>query len=260
MDPLTLATIAGIGSIAGLFAGLLGIGGGIIMTPLLLIVFEKAGMPPAEAAIGALATSLAAIFFTAVPSVCVHAYYGSVQWKVLAWLSPAAVLGAVVAARIALAVPPVLLIIVLVLLLIASAARILRSKKAAGLPEAALPSRSAAAGIGLVAGFLGALTGTGGGIVVTPLLSRLGVPLIAAIGTSAGNIALISLGATLSFGGAGLNLPALAVLAPCSLVMSAVGARLANALPNDKLRIVYVACLCLIIARLSYWILIQLTA
>ena len=257
MEPLYIIMVLAIGAVAGLFAGLMGIGGGIIMTPLLLLVFESMGMPAEDAALGAVSTSLAAIFFTAVPSASVHAYHGSVHWRTLAWLSPAAALASVAAAWVATTIPPVFLVYLLVALLVFSVIRIVLPKKGAASGKEPRPRWYASGGIGLAAGFFGTLTGTGGGFLVTPFLAWLGVPLIVAIGTSAGNVTVISLSATLSFQGTGLNIPALLALAPGNLVMAAVGARLANVLPAKKLSVVYAACLCLIAARLMYWIWIQ---
>lgn len=261
MDPLLIAATAAVGAVAGLFAGMLGIGGGVIMTPMLLLVLQEAGATPAEAATGALATSLAAILFTAVPSATVHAMHGSVSWRALVWLWPAAAVGAFAAAKVALVLHPVLLVALLTAVLVVAVARIaLSGSKGSGRQEARDPPGPAVSSVGLAAGFIGALTGTGGGFVVAPLLTHLGMPLVAAIGTSAGNVAVVSVSATLSFAGKGLSLPLLAALAPTTLVMAAVGARLANVMPTGKLRIVYAACLTVIIARLLVWMWVELQA
>ena len=256
MDPLLAVAVAAIGALAGLFAGLLGIGGGVVMTPLLIVAFEYGGMAPADAALAAIATSLAAVLFTSLAGASVHASHGSLDWRLLAWVAPPSALGATVAGNVAPEAPPEFLVLLLVVLLCVAAHRVLRSG-GDRVREGARPRPLPVAATGLAAGVIGAFTGTGGGMVVTPLLARMGVPLIKAIGTSSGNIAAISLFGTIAFAGAGLNYPALAALAPSCLVMSMVGARLANRLPRERLKAVYAACLLVFAARLAYWLVVQ---
>ncbi|MBF2735886.1 MAG: TSUP family transporter, partial [Betaproteobacteria bacterium AqS2] len=134
LDWIVYAAVAAIGCAGGVFAGLLGIGGGLIMTPLMLFVFEHLGYDPAAAALAAIATNLAAIFFTSAASTTVHALHGAVDWRLLAWLAPATLLGAAAAAQVALLVPPALLIGLFLALLIYACWRLLAGGRAGAAP------------------------------------------------------------------------------------------------------------------------------
>lgn len=259
MDLAVYAAIAAIGALGGVFAGLLGIGGGLIMTPLMLFVFEHLGYAPGAAALAAITTNLAAIFFTSTAGVAVHWLHGSIDWRLLAWLAPATLAAAAAAAQVALLVPPVLLIGLFLLLLLYSCWRLLAAGRASAAPGP-YPGPAYALGTGAAAGLLGSATGTGGGMIVTPLLERRGVPLIRCVGTSAGNVMLVAVSATLSYGVERLDWRIVAVLAPSCLLASAVGARLANRMRQRLLRMIYAGALMLMVLRLLHWHWIQLTA
>ena len=246
---MSIAIVLAIGAVAGLFAGLLGIGGGVIMTPLLLLLFESQGMAKADAVVGALASSLAATVFTSIPSASVHAYHRSLKWRVLAVLAPASLIGAALSATLALRTPPSLLIAALATFMLISVWQVLRKKNVESSPPVQ-PGATRVAAIGLGAGAIGAFTGTGGGIVVAPMLHRLGLPLINCIGTSAGNVMFVGISATLVYAERGLDLHVLGVLGPSCMVGAVAGSWLANKLPLAKLRLVYAIPLTLIALEL----------
>ena len=247
-----------IGALAGLFAGLLGIGGGGIMAPLLLLLFDLRGDPPAVAAVTALATSTAAILFTAVPSAIVHYLHGSINLRMLLWLSPVAICCAALAAQLALSTPPVLLVCGLSVFLSYGSWSILRRRNFADPTQPAAVSPTKLGVTGLFSGVIGTLTGTGGGIVVVPVLTHLQLPLIKAIGTSSGNTFFVALGGSLSYSGTGVDLVALLGMAPAIVVCAIVGARCANLMSRKALSIVYGTLLLVIIVGLLRWIVVEL--
>ena len=261
MDLFIVIIGVGIGALAGLCAGLLGIGGGIIITPLLLLVFEMQGFEASAAAIGALTTSLAAILFTSLSSTVVHARHQAVDWGIVIWLSPVAFVSAACGAQLAQFIHPVALIALLAIFLFQSCWYILRTAP----PTRQFPhqiGRVTSAGIGSVAGLAGSLTGTGGGIIVSSMLVRRGLTLIKGIGTSSCNTFIVALGATLSYVGTGIvpDLFILVALVPSCLAMASLGALLANRMPLRILRFVYALAMMVVGLRLCFWIWVQLTA
>ncbi len=254
----TWVTYAIIGVLAGSFAGLLGIGGGGIMAPMLLLIFDLRGDPPEVAAVGALATSTAAILFTAVPSAFMHYLHKSVNWRMLLWISPAAIIGAAAAAQFAQNSPPVLLVIGLTVFLCYGSLRVLRQRNATDTASPIMPRPLQLSVIGLPAGIIGTLTGTGGGIVIVPGLVHMQVPLIIAIGTSAGNTFFIALSGTLSYFGVGVDKVALLAMAPTCVVFALVGAQCANMLSRKSLSIVYGVLLGVLVIGLLRWLVLEL--
>ena len=199
-----------IGAFAGFFAGLLGIGGGSIITPLLILIFDAQGIDGGvRLAVG---TSLAVIIFTAVPSFVTHARRGAVDWRIAraamifaliagAVVGPAAVsLLEKIAAGVggdpqaARALIGALLSLALALFLFAEGARLLGFIKSAAMKAAAAaanssvsaaPSPSPKARVCFGIGALSAMVGIGGGVIMGPYLARSGMPLPRAIGTAA---------------------------------------------------------------------------
>ncbi|HKK15919.1 MAG TPA: sulfite exporter TauE/SafE family protein, partial [Gammaproteobacteria bacterium] len=98
---ITLAAYLVLGAVAGLIAGLLGLGGGIVIVPALLFIFIKLGFPAPVLMHLAVATSLATIFFTAIASALAHHRQGAVLWPVVKLLVPGIVVGAMLGAVVA---------------------------------------------------------------------------------------------------------------------------------------------------------------
>lgn len=231
------------------------------MAPLLLLLLETGGATPEQAVIGAVATSTAAILFTSIPSVTVHAWHKLVNWSQLKWIFPAAVVGALLSTQLARLFPATVLVSILAVFLGQSGWQVLHSKQPVpGAPGATgkLPPGQLL-GVGLGAGLMGPLTGTGGGVVVSAMLVRLRQPLTKAIGTSAGATFFVAVAGTLGFSGTGaINTTILLYLAPSCAVMAAVGARLVNVLSRRRLQMAYATCMLLISLRLCYWLLTHL--
>ncbi|MGD9953347.1 MAG: TSUP family transporter, partial [Burkholderiales bacterium] len=91
----------GIGAAVGFLAGLLGIGGGMVLVPILVFVFDAKGFPAAHLLHMAIATGLATILFTSLSSVRAHHRHGGVDWQVVAAMAPGIVAGSLATAFVA---------------------------------------------------------------------------------------------------------------------------------------------------------------
>ena len=96
----------GLGFFTGFFAGMLGIGGGLVMVPALTMMFAaQAGFPPSEVLHLALGTSMATILFTSLSSLRAHHQHGAVLWKVFTQITPGILLGTLLGTLFASKVP-----------------------------------------------------------------------------------------------------------------------------------------------------------
>ena len=255
---LLVAELALLGLATGFLAGLLGIGGGMMMVPFISAILGARGVAPDLAVKMAIATSMATIIFTSVSSVRAHHQKGAVRWRIVGLLAPGIVLGALVAS---LGVFTVLkgatLALVFALFVFFSASRVLAKSNTAATRQ--LPGRAGLLGAGGVIGFLSGLVGAGGGFISVPFLAWCNVPIHAAVATSAGlgfPIALANVAGYIASGvkAGGLPpyslgyvwLPGLAVIASCSVPMAPLGARAAHKLPVEKLKRVFAGILCLL--------------
>jgi uncharacterized membrane protein YfcA len=261
---LLMALVALAGGVGGVLAGLLGVGGGIVIVPALEFALGAAGVPVDLRMHLAVGTSLASIIPTALASSRAHRRQGAVDEQVAGrWIPPIAA-GAAFGAAAAAAVSGAALrgIFGFVALTVA-AYMLLRDEPRAPLSGViAAPGPSAwPAGIG----FVSALMGIGGGTLSVPALLRCGLPIHRAVGTSAWLGLWIALPAAagfawLGFGRDGLppgsvgfvSLPGLAVLVPASVLAAPVGARIAHGLSRRALRAAFGAFLCLVGLRMLW--------
>lgn len=257
-----LAAIAVAGGLAGLLAGLLGIGGGLILVPALVWVFAARDFPADGIMQFALGTSLASILFTGLSSVRAHHLRGAVRWPLVRLLAPALMLGAVAGSYAALLLGGEWLmrlfgifaaLIGLRMLLPAPgdlAAVTVANKEWPGVVHA---------GAGGVIGVASAIFGIGGGSLMVPWLQAAGVRMQQAVATSsacgvpiaiAGAAGYMATGWSLPglpAGSAGfVYLPGLAAIVVVSMPMARVGARLAHRLPAAVLRRVFAVVLLLV--------------
>lgn len=174
-----------IGALAGFAAGLFGVGGGTIIVPLLFIVFTQMGYSPDVIMHLALGTSLATIVVTSISSLMAHNKKGAVLWPVFKNLAPGMAIGCFAGAGIAGLLSGLHLQLIVGVFLIWVAYTMFSGAKNQVDPNQALPTnlqqRLAGAGIGVAS----AIFGIGGGSITVPYLSRYGVVMQKAIGTSA---------------------------------------------------------------------------
>lgn len=246
--PLYLTTYLAIGALAGLLAGLLGVGGGLVIVPGLTVVLAARGLPADALVHTAVGTSLAVITVTSVASTHAHHRMGRVNWGRVRRLAPGLAAGAVAGAALARLLPGgglrlvVGLFELVVALRIAVQPRLVSAETAPRGPESPL--------VGGAIGTVSALVGIGGGTLTVPYLLRRRVGIHEAIATSAACGLPIALAGTLGFvafgwhdpQAAGLGyvlLPAFLPVAAGSMVMAPLGARLAHRLSGPVLKRVF---------------------
>jgi uncharacterized membrane protein YfcA len=243
---IVLAYLA-VGVFAGISAGLFGIGGGAVIVPALLFLFEWQVFPPEHIMHLALGTSLATIAFTAVASSYTHHRRGAVLWSTTRAMAPGIVVGAWAGAVVADYLPTRALEIVFGVFELVIAAHLLLGLK----PNAhrALPGAVGLAVVGGGIGLASALLGIGGGSMTVPFLMWCNVDLRKAVATSAACGLPLSAAGALGFAAIGwstTNLPAgstgfvywpaVVVIVLASVLCAPLGARLAHRLPMTTLR------------------------
>jgi len=243
-----------IGTCTGFLAGLLGIGGGMIMVPFVTMILAAKGYPADYTVKMAVATSLATIAFTSLSSVRAHHQRGAVLWPVVKVLAPGILVGAVLGAQIAHVLPGKLLGVLFALFVAFSATQMFLNRKPR--PSRTLPGPLATFGVGSVIGLLSALVGAGGAFVSVPFMTWCNIRIHDAVGTSSALGFPIAVAGTAGYIYAGLGLPAmpagsvgylylpgLAVISVASMLMAPVGARTAHRMDIQPLKKVFAAVL-----------------
>jgi uncharacterized membrane protein YfcA len=243
-----------LGVVAGLLAGLLGVGGGLVLVGAFALVLPAQGVPPAIAMQSALATSLASVIVTAAASATAHARKGAVLWPHVAWLLPGLLFGAWLGGRFATAIDGRSLrwFVVGYCLLAAMQLALDLPRRRAGAPvPAAGEAGPALVAAGGVIGAVSAVVGIGGGSMTVPLLVWRGVAPVRAVATSSACGVAIGLSAAASYasapGAQGMPpgslgyvfLPAALGTVLTSLPMAPYGARLAHRIDGRVLKRIF---------------------
>lgn len=259
----TLIAYAMLGAFAGTMAGLLGVGGGLIIVPVLVMLWQGEGLGGAQMVQLAIGTSLAVIVFTSISSVRAHHQHGSVLWPVFWRLTPGIVLGAALGAALASAMPQSLLKMIFgVFELLVAAQMSLSLRPTSSFSK--LPGTVGMGAAGSVIGAVSALVGIGGGTMTVPFLNACRVQMQQAVGTSAACGLPIAVGGALSYALLGwgnaqlpatamgfVYTPALAGIAVTSMLFAPLGASLAHRLPKVTLKKIFAGFL----ALLGLWML-----
>lgn len=243
-----------LGAVAGVLAGLLGIGGGLVLVAALVWLLPHRGVPAEAAMHAALATAMASIVLTAASSALAHHRRGSVLWPTVAWLVPGVLLGGWLGSRVAIALDGDVLRWCVALYCFVAAAQLLFGRRAVRAHDAPAPRGPgySAAGVGI--GAVSAVVGIGGGSMTVPLLVWRGVAPVRAVGTSSASGIFIGIGGALGYAlqtPAGalpvpwavgyVYLPAALGVAIASVLAAPLGTRLAHRLSADALRRVFAA-------------------
>jgi len=246
IDPTLVLVLAVLGTITGFLAGLLGIGGAMLMVPVITFLLRSRGYPADITAKIAVATSLATICFTSMSSVRAHQKRGAVRWDLVRLLAPGLVIGALGGAHLAVTLPGAWLAIFFGVFLIVSGTQMAIDRK----PKVSrsLPPPALTGGVGLAIGTLAALVGAGGAFMTVPFMTWCNVRIHEAVGTSAALGFPIALAGTLGYLWAGrdlpalpwtagyLYLPALLFVSVASILLAPAGARMAHRLDVRLLR------------------------
>ena len=258
---LELATL---GICTGFLAGLLGIGGGMIMVPFLTILLSNKGVGADLAVKMAIATSMATIIFTSVSSVRAHHKRGAVRWDLVKGLAPGIVLGSAIASMGVFAMlKGASLAIFFGLFVGFSATQMFLDKKPA--PSRQMPGFGGQLAAGGVIGFLSGLVGAGGGFISVPFMAWCNIAIHNAVATSAALGFPIAVANVAGYVLSGLKVenlpsgafgyiwvPALVVIAVCSVFTAPLGAKAAHNLPVKKLKRIFASILYLLAAYMFY--------
>ena len=254
-----------IGAVVGFMAGLLGIGGGMVMVPILLFVFgaqgPETGFPPDHLMHMALATSMATIPFTSFASVSAHSSRGGVDWSIVKGMLPGLAIGAIAAGLVAGKVPGRPLAIFFAAFIFYAATSMFFDLKPAG--KRTLPGRGGLAVVGTIVSFLAAFLAAGAAFMTIPFMTWCNVPLKRAVGTAAAIGFPLGVAASIGYILAGrqagplpawslgfIYLPALAMIVVPSVLTAPMGARVSQRMPVKQLRIVFVLMLYFIAIRM----------
>lgn len=196
-----------LGTVAGLVAGMFGVGGGLLLVPVLLFVFDAQHFSAGHTMHLALGTSMATILFTSLSSARKHHQHGAVNWRVVRDITPGVLLGTALGTLSAASIPARGLGMFFALFVYFAAAQILLDVRPK--PSRQLPGFAGTSAAGALTGWISSLVSIGGGTVIVPFLIWCNVPLRNAIGTSAAIGFPIAVGGTAGYIAAGLGTPAL---------------------------------------------------
>lgn len=243
----TLLLYLAVGAFAGTIAGLFGVGGGLIIVPVLVFVFKGQGVSETVMVHLAVGTSLATIVFTSIASVRAHHQRGAVRWDIFRRLAPGIVAGALLGAAIADAMPTKVLRNFFGVFELSVAVYLWWNRQPA--PHRGLPGVAGMGTAGGVIGTVSSILGIGGGTLTVPFLAWCNVHLREAVATSAACGLPIAVAGALGFVATGWNAPQLPAwssgyvywpaftgIALASVVFAPLGAKLAHSLPVARLR------------------------
>lgn len=257
----TLLLYLALGAFAGVMAGMLGVGGGLIIVPVLAWIFGRQQVSDTLIMHLAIGTSLASIVVTSISSVRAHHRRGAVLWPAFWRLTPGIVIGAWLGAAVADVLSSAALTkIFAVFVLMVSAQMAFGAKPA---PQRELPGAAGMAATGGVIGALSAIVGIGGGSLTVPFLIWCNIHMRQAVATSAACGLPIALAGALGFIVTGFNAadlpawslgyvygPALIGVAFASMLTAPLGAKLAHTLPTDSLKKVFAVFLAAVGAKM----------
>lgn len=238
-----------LGAVTGFAAGLLGIGGGMVMVPFITMLLTSKGFPTDQIVKVAIATSLTTILFTSLSSVRAHARRGAVRWDIAKTLAPGIVVGSAAGAQIAAALRGSVLASGFGVFVGLMATQMLFKRQ--GGAHRTLPGSLGRFGMGTVIGGLSAIVGAGGAFITVPFLTRSNVRIHEAVATSAACGFPIALAGTLGYVYAGwgldlpagtvgyIYLPALASVVATSVLTAPLGARVAHSMDVSRLRTLF---------------------
>lgn len=263
MDTGLIVALLLLGCFIGFAAGLLGIGGGMLMVPFMTMLLTAEQFPEHLVVHMAIATALATIMFTSISSVRAHHMRGAVDWRVVKLLAPGILIGSWIGPWIGKQLSSSGLAIFFAVFVAVVATQMLIDRKPSA--DRKLPGAPGMFAAGGIIGMLSGLVGAGGGFISVPFMTRRNIKIHSAVGTSAALGFPIALAGTLSniyfgIGTAGLPagslgfvyLPALFIISLTSVTTAPLGARLAHALPVKTMKKIF-AVLLYLLAGYMLW-------
>lgn len=255
-----------LGAFVGIFACMFGIGGGAILVPVLLFLFDAQHFPADHLLHLALGTSMATIIFTSLASLSKHHQLGAVNWRVVRTITPGILIGTAIGALFATSASPRFMGIFFALFVYFAATQILLDKR----PHASrqLPGAAGMTLTGIFTGWLSSMVSIGGGTVVVPFLLWCNVALKNAIGTAAAIGFPVAIGGTAGYIVTGMNihglpehtigyvyLPALLWVALASVITAPIGAKAVHRMSVGVLRKLFAVLLIALATKLLFKVL-----
>ena len=251
------------GAVIGFLAGLLGIGGGMTLVPVLAAMFAAQQLAPAHGVHLALGTGMASIVFTSSSSVRAHHRLGGVDWSIVRRLGPGMVAGTLLSTALSGWVPQRALAIAFAAIVFAGATQLLLGRT----PAAArtLPRTPALVASGVAIGVVCGLVSAGGAFMTVPFMLFCGVAMTTAIGTGAALGFPVAVVGTVGYVASGwrvaelpplaigfVYLPALAGIVAGSVLTAPLGARAAHRMPVATVGRVFAALLYVLAAKMLW--------
>ncbi len=256
-----LLVYIGFGALAGILAGLLGIGGGLVIVPMLAFILPFQGVDSSHVMHLALGTSLATIIFTSISSFVAHHKRGAVNWGVVFQMTIGILIGTFVGSCIASSMPTRILKTVFMVFLYFVSVQMMTNTKPK--PSRHLPGITGMTAAGGFIGVFSSIVGIGGGTLSVPFLTWCNVRIHHAIGTASALGLPIAVAGTAGFVWNGLSaaslppyalgyvyLPALVGIVSASVLTAPLGARLAHSLPVPRLKKVFSMLLLVVATRM----------
>ncbi len=250
------------GTVSGFLAGLLGIGGGLIIVPALVYTLPHAGYGPDVLVQTAIGSSLAVIVFTAMSSIRAHHRAGYVEWAVVRAIAPGVCVGALGGAVLAGHLSGQVLRVIYLLFLLAAATQMLLELRPKG---GAAPGSVGFLAAGLVIGVFSSLVGIGGGTLSTPFLLWCRRTIHTAVASSAAIGLPIAVSGSVGFVLAGLDRtglppgstgfvawPAVLVIGGVSVLLAPLGAAVSHRVQQRPLKRLFACLLLLLATRIAY--------
>ena len=247
MDFALIGALLVLGGAVGFLAGLLGIGGGMTIVPLLTIVFTQQGFPAEHIVHMAVATATATILFTSIASMREHQRHHAILWPVVAALAPGIIVGSLVGPQIVGGMSTVALSAFYGVFVAAAATNTLLDRKPK--PTRELPGKVGLFAVGGGIGLVSSMVGAGGAFLSVPFMTACNIGIRNCVATSAALGLPIAVAGTIGFVVAGLGqsglppytigyvyVPALLAIVAASVLSAPVGARAAHRWPVRKLK------------------------
>jgi uncharacterized membrane protein YfcA len=264
LEPSLILELAALGLITGFLAGLLGVGGGMMIGPFMTLILSHRGVSADLGVKMAIATSMATIIFTSISSVRAHHQRGAVRWDIVKGLAPGILVGGALGSMGIFAVlKGTTLALIFAIFIGFSATQMFLDKKPK--PGRELPGTGGRVIAGGVIGLVSGLVGAGGGFISVPYMIAHNVAVINAVATSAALGFPIAMANAVGYAVSGQGvenlpdwslgyiwLPGLAVIASCSVTTAPLGAKLAHRLPVARLKRIFAVILYALAAYMLY--------
>ena len=244
---MELLILLSMGALAGTLAGLLGIGGGVIIVPVLAMVFQHQGVAIDVLMHVSIGTSLATIVVTSLSSIRAHHKRGAIDWSVFRRITPGIIVGGFLGSVLADAIPGEELRVLFAIFMFLVATQMMIAGTPA--PHRKLPPWPGMLTVGVVIGAIASLMGVGGGAMSVPFMTWCNIHIRQAVATSAAIGFPIALAGAAGFMITGwgnellppwsagyVNLPAFTGIVVASILFAPLGAKLAHTIPPTMLK------------------------